>query len=308
MPKLNIVRSIHINAPVEKVYKTVNDFNHWTAWSPWLIMDPNATVDVSDSAKYYSWEGSRVGSGNMTVIREELNKTVDYDLVFLKPWKSKAKVRFEIKPSGDGADVSWYMDSSLPFFMFWMKKSMTAFIQMDYDRGLNMLKDYVEDGEVHSKLNFKGIHDFEGFRYVGITTNSSMDDLGNNMKSDLDRLFGYFKDQNDMASGVPFSIYHKWDMVRKQVSYTSGVPVNQIPDNLPSGFNTGSIPSGKCYTLEHIGAYRHLGNAWSTIQNMIRNKEFKPLKGVHPFETYNSDPREVSENDLVTGIHFMVKE
>ncbi len=63
MPKMHIKKSVNIKAPVEKVYSKLNDFNHWTAWSPWLIMDPQATVTIAEDAKSYEWEGERVGSG-----------------------------------------------------------------------------------------------------------------------------------------------------------------------------------------------------------------------------------------------------
>ncbi len=105
MPKMSIKRFVQVNAPVDKVFNVLNDFNSWTAWSPWLIMDPNAKVTVRDDAKYYEWEGERVGSGNMAITREKENESIDYDLLFLKPWKSKAKVSFYTKANGDQTEV-----------------------------------------------------------------------------------------------------------------------------------------------------------------------------------------------------------
>ena len=133
-------------------------------------MDPDATVDVAEGGKSYSWKGDLTGEGQMEILGEEANQWVDYDLLFLKPWKSKAKVRFEVEGQGDQTKVTWFMDSSLPFFLFFMKKSMTAMIGMDYERGLAMLKEYVEKGEVHSKLDFKGTQSFPGMQYIGIKT------------------------------------------------------------------------------------------------------------------------------------------
>lgn len=54
-----------------------------------------------------------------------------------------------------------------------MKGMMAASIGMDFDRGLRMLKDYLETGEVHSKLDYPGQTNFEGFHYVGIRSQSS---------------------------------------------------------------------------------------------------------------------------------------
>ena len=70
-----------------------------------------------------------VGSGNMNVTAENAPQSIDYDLTFLKPWKSRAKVRFELERKGDGTKTTWFMESSLPFFMFWMKKMMALVLQ-----------------------------------------------------------------------------------------------------------------------------------------------------------------------------------
>ncbi|TRX60797.1 hypothetical protein FNH22_07080 [Fulvivirga sp. M361] len=307
MPKMNIDRSILIKAKPDQVYTKLNDFNHWKMWSPWLIMEPETRVTVSDDTKYYEWEGDRVGSGNMKITNEVSGTSIDFDLEFLKPWKSTAKVRFELMPEGDDTRVKWSMDSSLPFFMFWMKKMMVAFVSMDYDRGLQLLKDYVEDGEVHSKLTFKGKEAYPGCKYIAIKTTCTMDEIGPQMEKDLGKIGAYIEDKKELVAGSPFSIYHKWDMVGKKVVYTSGIPVTEIRDDLPEGMITGEIPQTEVYTLTHTGPYLHLGNAWSTLYNMERAKAFKANKKIDPFETYVNDPREVSEHELVTEVHFAVK-
>ncbi|MFY0599510.1 MAG: SRPBCC family protein [Cyclobacteriaceae bacterium] len=307
MPQLQISKSINISASIDKVYNAVSDLNKWTAWSPWLIMEPEAVVKVSDDEMSYSWEGKRVGSGNMKIVAQETNKSVDYDLNFLKPWKSQADVRFELSESEEGTKATWIMDSSLPWFMFWMKKMMTAFVGMDYDRGLNLLKDYVEDGGIHSKLEFKGVNTYPGCVYVGIKTDCDMDDIATAMEKDMTKVWELLADKKDKIAGLPFSIYHKWEMVKRKVSYTIGVPLSEIPEGISGDFISGKIPELSVYTLRHIGPYKHLGNAWSTLYNMERGKEFKHDKAHHPFETYVNDPSEVSENELITDIHFVVK-
>ena len=307
MPKMHIDKSIEINAPSDKVFTTISDFHHWRPWSPWLVAEPEARVDIREDGKYYEWEGARTGAGNMTVLKESQNQSIDIDLTFLKPWKSTAKVYFKCEEQDGKTKVHWLMDSSLPFFMFWMKKSMTAFIGMDYERGLSMLKEYVETGKVRSQLNFKGYEDYPGCKFVGLKTETLLADLGPKMSADLQTLGEFFADKKDVVAGKPFSIYHKWDMVNRKASYTSGIPVIEIPNDLPAGMISGEIPKTKVYTLQHVGPYQHLGNAWSTINVMARNKEIKAVGGIHPFETYVNMPGEVADEELITEIHFAVK-
>ena len=187
MPKTHVSRSQEINAPIESVFNILNNFNQWQPWSPWLICEPEATVKVDDDSKYYEWEGRRIGSGNMRITNENPNSSIDYDLTFLKPWKSQAKVRFNLESQGEGTKATWIMDSSLPFFMFWMKKSMEAFIGMDFDRGLNMLKEYAEDGAVNSKLEFVGTGAYPGCQYIGIKRECNVDEVGTLMSKDFEK-------------------------------------------------------------------------------------------------------------------------
>jgi len=307
MPKMQVNRSVLINSPAEKVYNIVTDFNQWTKWSPWLIMEPEAKVVVTEDAKSYSWEGSRVGSGKMEITNEKQNEALTIDLNFLKPWKSYAEVKFELEPKGESTELTWHMDSSLPFFMFWMKKQMEAFVGNDYERGLALLKDYVEDDEVYSELNFDGTSVFNGCKYIGIKTACSIDAIDVAMEKDFEKLWDSMKNQTGLVAGNDFSIYHKWDLVSGKAVYTSGIPVSKIPENLPSDVITGEIPETKVHTISHTGPYGHLGNAWSTQYNMHRNKEFKVNKKVHPFEVYRNRPQDVNANELITDIHFPVK-
>ncbi|MEQ8476322.1 MAG: SRPBCC family protein [Fulvivirga sp.] len=307
MPKTHVEKKVMINAPVEKVYSVISDFKQWRPWSPWMVMEPEVVVDISEDNKFYEWKGNRIGSGNMKVTNQKENRWVEIDLNFLTPWKSYASVRFELNDKGDKTEVSWIMDSSLPFFMFFMKRMMEGFIGMDFERGLKMLKEYVEDGEIKSKLEFKGRDSFKGTKFIGIKTTTDMSKLGAQMSSDFDKLNQFMKDNASLAGGPVFSQYHKWDIVKQKVEYTSGVGVKDVPSNLPTNFIVGEIPDASVYTLRHVGSYEHLGNAWSTLNSMQRNKEFKYNKKIHPFEVYVSDPTQTAPKDLITDVNFAVK-
>ena len=307
MPKIAVTRSTLISAPIDKVFNILNDFSTWSIWSPWLISDPEAKVTVAEGNKSYKWEGPRSGSGNMKIESEVENESISIDLQFLKPWKSKAKTHFYLTTKGNQTEVTWVMDSSLPFFMFWMKKMMQTFIGMDYNRGLRLLKDYAEDGKVHSKLNFTGKETLSEQEYIGIYTSCDMETMGKKMSEDMPRLMDFMNKAGIEPSGAAFTQYSKWDLMKNRVEYTSGVPVKSIPENLPEGFMSGKLPATPVYTLEHVGPYPHLGNAWTTLYGMQRSKEIPVNKKIHPFETYHNNPNEVSDKELVTRVHFPLK-
>ncbi|WP_421874833.1 SRPBCC family protein [Marinoscillum sp.] len=307
MPKFHVEKSILIDAPVSKVYECVSNLNHWNKWSPWLVLEPGATFNVADDGQSYSWEGERVGSGEMKILSTEKNNSVDFDLHFLKPWKSQADIRFEISEKEGKTEVKWLMDSKLPFFLFFMKNMMVAMLGMDFDRGLKMLQDYAVDDQVHSKLDFIGQTDYPGCTYIGITRYVSMDNMGPAMEKDFGTLMEFMADKTDIISNEPVSIYHKWEIVKGMASYTAAIPVSEVPNGLPDGVVTGSIPQTRLYKLRHIGKYDHLGNPWSAMMMMQRAKVFKQKKDIHPFESYVNSPAETAPKELITDVNFPIK-
>lgn len=306
MPKTHVSRSTIINAAADKVFPAIADLSHWQAWSPWLICEPEAKVTVTNDGKAYSWDGNRTGAGGMVITDRVENTSARYDLTFLKPFKSTAKVGMELKNVSGGTEVTWTMDSQLPFFMFWMKNMMQTYIGMDYERGLRLLKDYVEDGEVHSKINFIGENQYAGCNFVGVKRDCTTADMPALMKSDFENLMSWAS-INNLNPEDSFSIYHDFNPLKGKCSYTAAVKYSETPASIPPEYYLGSHAPNKLQTVEHIGPYEHLGNAWSAAHMMIRNKEFKPVKNYHPFETYGNSPMDTPPNELITRINFAVQ-
>ncbi len=307
MPKTHVEKSISIAASAEKVKSVVSDFNHWKAWSPWFILEPETTVSVSSDGKTQEWEGKRIGSGIIKVISES-DSMIRYNLAFLKPWKSEAKTDFIIEKIDENTtNLTWTMDGSLPFFMFWMKPMMERLIGMDYDRGLLMLKDYIEKGTVESKLMFLGQSDYAGCKFVGVKSECTIDNIGEVMSADFKKLMEFASANKDNVTNEVFSIYHKFDFPKNKVIYTSGIGVKSEQQNLPTGLFNGSLPATKIQTVRHIGPYELSGNGWSAIMAMDRAKEFKKDKKIPPMEFYRNSPMETEAKDLISDICMAIK-
>ena len=302
MPKFEVIERITINASPEQVRAVVRDFKQWSPWSPWLSAEPNCPLTYKDDGSGYAWDGEIIGSG-MIDIASETDDSIFYELAFLKPWKSKSQVSFTFTPVNEGTEVSWCMQGSLPFFMFFMKNMMKAWVGSDYRRGLAKLKDYVELGKVPSKNEFKGLGEGVITHYVGIRSDASLDTFGEKMASQLESIQKFLEDRGIEREDA-LSIYHKFDLVKQQTVYTTAFAVNEIPNNLPSEFVSGSINAPKTYKIAHIGAYRHLGGAWSAGMMHQRGKKFSPKKGMDPFELYRNTPKDTPEDALITEVHF----
>lgn len=307
-----VQRSVSIAKPISDVFNVIADFNTWPKWSPWLCQEPDCPFDVSgepgNTGHAQQWNGKRIGSGEMLIEEINQSKNIQYELRFLKPWKSKSKVIFNLSQEGDLTKVSWIMHGSLPIFMFFMKKMMTSLVGSDYERGLSMLKDYIETGEVLSDIKIKGKIPCDGFYYLGKRRTCKTADVGTFMEQD----FGVLKkllDENKVPTpDLIFSFYHQYDFVKLQCEYTSGFGYKSKPDfDQVANLETGEMPQHQALNVLYTGSYRHLGNGWMTLYGLLRAEKEKQSKSLPMYEIYRNMPGEVEEKDLLTDIFMPVK-
>ncbi|SFT43992.1 Predicted transcriptional regulator YdeE, contains AraC-type DNA-binding domain [Lishizhenia tianjinensis] len=304
MPRINVDKSIFIDVKPSEVYEKLMDFNHWKVWSPWTITEKEVVVTVDENNQHYHWKGNLVGEGEMRITGSTPNSSIEVDLNFIKPFKSKAKVAFIIKAEQEGSRVHWTLDNKLPFFMFFFKNMMTAMIGMDYNRGLLMLKEYLEEGKVKSNLEFVGNSSLEAMYYIGRKTTTSMDTISDAMTQDYKALYDITKSNDLDVRDHAFSIYHEWKLAKNQTTYTAAIGLYSLPDKVPNGFVVGNIPAQDTYVVKHTGPYHHIGNAWSAIFMRDRAKIFKKDKNFDPIELYLNSPENTAPEDLVTEIHM----
>ncbi|HCN81355.1 MAG TPA: hypothetical protein DIS80_09485 [Verrucomicrobiales bacterium] len=281
MPKIPISRTQVIASPIEKVFEVLRDIHSCPDWSPWLIADPDFKLDVQND--YYSWEGAISGSGRMDLVRDEANESITYDLSFVKPWKSQARIHISLAVKGDTTEVTWTLEHSLSFFLFWKKKSIQAYLEVDYDRGFLMLKNLIETGSVPSHLEFLGREPSPSFVGVGIKRSGSMNGFEQDIETSYKEVRDYYPE------GQVFSVYYTWDLVRKEVAYFIGVRLDKTPGVIPDGMELINVPGMEVYALRHRGPYSYLSNGWSAGRMHGRAKIFRQSKRFPPFEIYEDE-------------------
>jgi hypothetical protein len=126
------------------------------------------------------------------------------------------------------------MEGRLPFFLFWMKKSMEVYIGEDYRRGLNLLKDLIETGKTNSKIEFLGMRTLEGSEITGIKRYCRIIEIGHCMEEDFTSLLSESHQKwEQFIGGFPFAVYHKFDMVKGEVVYKAALPMQGPIDIFP---------------------------------------------------------------------------
>ncbi|MBL8294337.1 MAG: SRPBCC family protein [Bryobacterales bacterium] len=140
---LRVERTATVNAPPEKVFALINDFNQWPAWSPWEKLDPNMTRTLggapSGKGATYAWQGNKdVGKGRMEILESTPTSQIKIQLDFLEPFEAHNITDFTLEPAGGGTKVIWSMHGPNNFVNKLMQvfMDMDAMIGKDFEAGL----------------------------------------------------------------------------------------------------------------------------------------------------------------------------
>lgn len=146
-----VQRTATIQAPPEKIYAQLADFQRWPAWSPWEKKDPamKRTVSAPPSGKgaTYAWEGNQdVGVGRMEIVEAQEAKRLGIRLDFVKPFEAHNAVDFTLQPKGGATEVTWAMYGPANFTskLIGVFIDMDAMVGRDFESGLANLKAVAE--------------------------------------------------------------------------------------------------------------------------------------------------------------------
>ena len=150
MAEFTVVRETHIDADPARVHALINDFHHWTEWSPWEGVDPAMDREYSGADRgvgaHYAWHGNRkAGQGSMQIVGSNPQQ-IDVKLVFLKPWQATNDVVFGLTPNNAGTDVAWTMTGAHSGLSGLVARivSMDRLVGKDFEKGLAALKTAAE--------------------------------------------------------------------------------------------------------------------------------------------------------------------
>ena len=146
MGSYSVERTVNVKAPASRVHGLVNDFHHWTGWSPWEDLDADLersyTGPDEGIGAHYAWSGNRkAGAGSMEITGSSPEEIV-IALAFLKPFKSTSTTLFELASEGEATNVTWRMTGEHAGLMavFGRFMNMDKLVGPDFEKGLARLK------------------------------------------------------------------------------------------------------------------------------------------------------------------------
>jgi uncharacterized protein YndB with AHSA1/START domain len=116
-----VQRSAVMQAPAERIFPLINDFQQWAKWSPWENRDPAMTRNFSGAARgkgaVYAWDGNKnVGSGRMEILDASEPSKITIKLDFFKPFEGHNTAEFTFAPERDASatNVIWVIVARRP--------------------------------------------------------------------------------------------------------------------------------------------------------------------------------------------------
>ncbi|MBC7535363.1 MAG: SRPBCC family protein [Ferruginibacter sp.] len=143
----SIQREVSINKPKTAVFDYIKYLKNQNEFSKWAKMDPNMKkkfAGTDATVGFISmWEGNGdVGKGEQEIKKISAGESVDYEIRFIKPWKSVAQSNMSTEAiSEDQTKVKWSFSGYMPYpFNLMRLFGMEKMIGNDLQTGLDNLK------------------------------------------------------------------------------------------------------------------------------------------------------------------------
>jgi hypothetical protein len=149
---MNIERSIMIDKPVQQVFGHVRLLKNHDNFNMWMMMDPGMKKEYSGTdgqeGFVYSWDSSNhrnVGAGAQKILKIEQDKSINYELRFIRPMQDIAAAAIKTTATTDGKTlVQWSFNNKMKFPMNVMKPIMISMLSKSLDQSLANLKKFAE--------------------------------------------------------------------------------------------------------------------------------------------------------------------
>lgn len=310
--KMEISKSISMNAPASYVFEEINNLENNAKWSYWNdLYKDNMTVaygDIKSGVGAISeWDGEESGKGKMTITESIPDKSIKMDLDFMENGTAKSWYTFESEGESTKITTGFTTDFGMNPIGRWMGVFMKPEMEKACDHNLNKLK---EIAEAKPKFTIQITEEtVTPIYYIGVSSSINIEDMSAMsalMGKSYDELMGALSKAKVAITGPAICLYPKWDEATKQGEMVCALQV-AADAKVPAKYKVIENPGGKAVKAVHMGDYAKLGDAHNQIGQYM---EFKKLTmNGAPWEVYITDP--IVEKDTakwITEVYYPVKQ
>ena len=306
-----VSRSRTVTTDIETVFNILADFRTWPNWSPWLMHEPDATLEYSDSTSqvdsYYSWDGKLIGAGKLTHVSLNSPDSIECKLEFTRPFKSICSIKFELEKEEANTKITWIMNGHMPFLFRFMIPKMKFMIGKDYELGLAMLAGHLDAEADHPEIQFHEIDTEESMHCLCESFACDLETMQKLMYKGFPKLLTFVSENNINTTGNPISVYHKVNPKKMYFVGDMAIPVSKDTHNT-GDYQLKEIGGGKYFKVSLKGSYEFLELAWNAAYSHLYMKKIKPDFKRSSYEIYETNPEAVDNtNEIITILNIPVK-
>lgn len=303
-------RTRWVEADIAAVFAKIRDFKSWPDWSPWLMHEPEATLEFSadcgDEAGFYRWDGKRLGAGKLSHVKFNPPYGIKQRIEFTRPFKSVCRVAFELAEKDGGTEVTWSMQGTLPFLLRFMTRKTADMIGKDYDLGLAMLAGQLNPEAEHPVLRFDGETTLDPMRSLCKGFEGGLEAMKSAMKQDFPGLMAHIERNGGQTRGRPFTAYHTVNPKALYFVCDMAIPIE--PTIEAGNFQVKALGGGRFYKVSLTGGYQFLELAWYSALTHVRMLKLKYDRSRPSLEVYVNDPEQTAtSNAIQTELYVPIK-
>ncbi len=309
--KIEVSKSISINAPAAYAFDEINDLEKNPKWSYWNSIYDDMKVSYGDIkagvGATSEWDGPESGKGKMTITESMPNQSIKIDLDFMEQGTAQAWYTFEPEGAGTKLTTGFSTDFGMnPIGRLMGAMFVKSEMEKSFDYSLNKLK---EIAEAKPKFSIKITEEnIQPISYVGISSTVSIEDM-KSVSSQMGKYYGELMSMLGRAkvemTGPPMCLYPMYDVATKQMEMVCALPVAATA-KVPVKYKVMQTNGGPAIKAIHLGSYHKLEETHNQIDKYLAFKNLEP--NGPPMEVYITDPMEEKDTaKWITEVYYPVK-
>jgi effector-binding domain-containing protein/uncharacterized protein YndB with AHSA1/START domain len=307
--KMEVSRSIEIEAPREQVFDKIADFHSWGDWSIWNQKDTAMKVEITGEmgavgAKSQWWSNHpEVGNGSQEVVEVRPNEYLKCKMRFAD-WDADNFADFTLTELDGKTTVVWtYESAETPFYMNFVNSLIQPMIEQNYETSLNSLKEVVESAPmtVANPMNLEVV-EVTPTAILSIKDSTTAEGISDKLRELYTELSIFIDSKEEVSSaGMPLAIYYAYSP--EKVVLEAAIPYSGEA-SAEGRIMVGEIPAGKAVKGVHLGDY----NASEKMHYAII--DYGKASGMvlgDCWEVYANDPTTVDSAEVRTEIYYPIR-
>lgn len=301
--KIQITKSIIINAPIGYVFEEINDLKRWKAWSYPQVHDPTMQVEYnskSGTGAGFSWTSSD-GKGSVIVTQIHGDSLINLEM----NGSDSAKSYYKLKPENDGTVLTTGLELSKIFrnpvkklfaFIFTSPKHKSA-IKFELEK----IKEIAEAKPIFTiSISEESLAPTYYISVSGKMNSTNPEKIISQTKSMFEEIQSIMDAQNVAPSDKPFCLIDV--ETEKRICAMPINPESKFPPEYP----VSQHYSGSAIRGVHIGSYKSINDTHAQLRQYLEYKKFE-MNGM-PWEIYVKNPGNTFDSkELVVEVYYPVK-